>query len=533
MVKVQKLKDSVVNVKNFFLAMPKEKKIRAGIVTAAVLVAAVIITLMLNFNRSGYQVLYSNLERTEAASIYQTLLEMGASPKLNDKGEITVPQEEYDIWLLQLAAKGYPQTALPYDIFNSHSGLTATESDKQQWLLYQLQDRIQETLKRMEGVDSSVVTITMPPTSDYVWQQASQQEKATAGVLLSLHDDIQMSPQQVTAIKNLVASSVPKMEPADVTVVDGKTSLELLDSDDKDNGLTSTQNLQLEQMVQRQIEENVERILAPRYGRAGVVAAAKVTLDYDKMMTEKLELAEKPENGGGYTTHYEEEYGVNGSQAAGGIVGEENNTDIPEYAYQNPDAEGGMTAYSRSIDYDYSYIKTQVEKGNAALKRATVSVMVDEKNLTVNRRNELVSLVSNSADIVPEQIFVSAFDPAAADIPVAAEPEPETGPAELPLWVYIAFGAALLLIILLAVLLVLYKRKMKRRAEAEAVAADLSAEQMQKEIEEYKKQLGDAAKSGMSAKDDAIMGEVRSFARENPEITANLLRSWLKEGDES
>lgn len=535
MVKETKLKESVAKLKNYFIAMPKEKRIKFGAIAAGVVIVAAILALMLNLNGSGYRVLYSNIDAAEASDVYRALLDMGASPQLNSAGEVMVPEDEYDIWLLQLAAEGYPQTAPAYDIFDSHSGLTATESDKKQWLLYQLQDRIQITLKRIDGVEAATVTITMPETSDYVWQQASSQERATAGVLLTLRSGTQLSGEQVLAIKNLVASSVPKMEAADVTVVDAETSLELFSSEEGQTGLTSTQNLELELMVQRRIEENIIRILSPRYGRDGVVAAAKVTLDYDKMMTEQMELVERPEEGGGFMTNYQEEYSVNGNEAAGGIVGEENNTDIPGYAYQNPDAEGGMTHYYRNIDYDYGYIKTQIEKGNVALRRATVSVMVDETNLTATRRNELVNLISNSVDIVPEQIYVSAIDPDAADLPLI---QPEPAPIgfsllNLPIWVYIAAGVILLLILLLAVILIRSKKKMKKRMEEEAAAADLSAEQMQKEIEEYKKQLSDAAKATTNAKDDAIMGEVRAFAKENPEITANLLRSWLKEGEDS
>jgi PAS domain S-box-containing protein len=39
------------------------------------------------------------------------------------------------------------------------------------------------------------------------------------------------------------------------------------------------------------------------------------------------------------------------------------------------------------------------------------------------------------------------------------------------------------------------------------------------------------AKSTINEKEDAITDEIRQFAKENPEITANLLRSWLKEGE--
>ena len=55
------------------------------------------------------------------------------------------------------------------------------------------------------------------------------------------------------------------------------------------------------------------------------------------------------------------------------------------------------------------------------------------------------------------------------------------------------------------------------------------AERIQQEIEERKKQLKNAAMGEES--ENAITNEVREFARNNPEITANLLRNWMKEGE--
>ena len=47
----------------------------------------------------------------------------------------------------------------------------------------------------------------------------------------------------------------------------------------------------------------------------------------------------------------------------------------------------------------------------------------------------------------------------------------------------------------------------------------------------YKKQITEAANIGVDAKGDAIVGEVREFAKVNPEVTASLIRSWLKDGE--
>ena len=63
--------------------------------------------------------------------------------------------------------------------------------------------------------------------------------------------------------------------------------------------------------------------------------------------------------------------------------------------------------------------------------------------------------------------------------------------------------------------------------------AELEEQQrsMEEELEAYRRQLEATAKAGAQSKDTVIVDEVRGFAAENPEITASLIRSWLKEDD--
>lgn len=525
---VANFKDIFAKVKAYFAKMSKRRRMTLAIAAGAVLLLAIVLTVVLRSSGSGYTVLYNDISPLEASQVYQTLLELGAKPKINSNRQIMVPENEYDIWIFQLAALGYPRTALTYDIFSSHTGLTSTESEKKQWLIYQLQDRIQATLMRIDGVTNATVTINVPDSSGSVWQTAESKEKATAGVLLTLGKDVKLRSEQVAAIKNLVASSVPNMSPEDVTVVDSLTGLELK-VEEKQDGITNTENLLYEQMVQRQIEDNVVRLLTPRYGQDGVVAVAKVTIDYDKMISERMELIEKPD-GGGYTTTEEGQYAVGGEVPAGEIVGEENNTDIPQYAYNEPEDEEGMTYYWWNRNYDYGYIKTQIEKGNAKLEHATVSVMVKEPNLTGAIRNELVSLVARSVNIDPEYIYVSSFGAP------EEEPVPEPGTKyfweDMPTWMLIAAGGALLLIIVAIIVIFLVTRRKRKLRRLRKLAEEQEAEENKLlEIEEYKRQLEMLAKSGIDVKDEAVLNDVRTFAKEHPEVTANLIRSWLKESE--
>ena len=91
------------------------------------------------------------------------------------------------------------------------------------------------------------------------------------------------------------------------------------------------------------------------YGVDGVTAVARVELDYDKMKTETRQLTPE-DTGKGVMTHFEEQFSQNGQVAAEGLVGEENNTDVPKYPNQVGAGDGTTSDYSNSIDYDLSLI---------------------------------------------------------------------------------------------------------------------------------------------------------------------------------
>lgn len=533
------IQSSLLKLKAYASEMPKKTKRSIGIGLAAVLLFAAAASVIINSQRTPYKNLYTGLSTSESGSIYATLKNMGADVRFGSDGNIMVPTSEYDVWILQLASLGYPKTALTYDVFSSHSGMTATESEKAQWLLYQLQDRIQATLERMNGVANATVTITVLETGSYVWETAKSEQKASAGVLLTLEPGISLSGKQVSAIRMLVASGVPKMEPEDVAVVDARTMLELTPESGAAGGAPDDYSIGFELMVQQQIEDNVVRLLAPRYGANGVVAVAKVTIDYSRMMTEKLEMMPDSEDKKGFVTHNEGSYSLNGPVGASGVVGEENNTDIPQYAYKAPASDNGMTNYSWSSEYDYNYIKTQIESGNAILKRATISVMVNDSSLTDSRIDELTGLISGCTDIPDSLIAVSAFDKSALpqDVKPVASDKSQSSLLHklfgLPVWVLI--GGALILLLAIVAAVVFVRRRRKARMDAEAMAEERArAEEerrKQAEIKNYKKTLEDIAKGKLDPKNEAIIEEVREFSKSNPQIVANLIRSWLKENE--
>ena len=109
--------------------------------------------------------LFPGMSDEESAQVYATLQEMNVQPQIDTKGQILVPKEQWDQLVFQLNGKGYPKTTLSYDTFSNASGFTSTEFEKRTALIFQSQDRMQQTLLRQDGIEEATVTFTVPETS--------------------------------------------------------------------------------------------------------------------------------------------------------------------------------------------------------------------------------------------------------------------------------------------------------------------------------------------------------------------------------
>lgn len=491
----------------------------------------ILLTILLNWGKAGKRVIFPGMSSDESAQVYATLQEMGVQPEIDNRGQVLVPSERWDELVFQLNSCGYPKTTLSYDTFSNMSGFTSTEFEKKTGLIFQAQDRMQQTLLRQVGIEDAIVQFTVPDDSNYIWDQTNRQV-SSAGVTVRMKTGYELNPERVTAIKHLASTSVPKLDPANVVVIDAATGIEMPGVDDPSSqGYYSVQRLEYERLIAKQIEDNVKRLLSGRYGSDGVTAVATVSLDYDKMVSESKQYQTSPTgSNSGVMNHFEEDYTLSGKVSVGGIVGEENNTDAPPI-YPNEDGTGNASAtdYHKHIDYDVSYIMTQIEKGEPVLQRATVAVIVNDSNYNIDVEETLIDLISKAVNISSDNISVTNLNFSDAQQPVIGRGLTQRQRLLLIL------GLTLLLVVLLLVviLLVLGGKKKKKKAEeaaaAEAAAASVTMDDINREIEEHKRMLQSEALANSNQVESAITQEIRDFAKENPEITASLLRSLLRE----
>ena len=213
------LKGQWEKFKAFWAKLSKKAKILVVAGGSLLLFLLILVTILINVGKNTMRVIFPGMSSDESTQVYATLQEMGVQPQIDNRGQVLVPSEMWDDLVFQLNSKGYPKTALSYDTFSNFAGFTATEFEKRTGLLFQTQEDVQKTLMRQTGIEDAVVQYTVPESSNYIWDQTNQQE-STAGVTIRMKTGYELTPERVSAIKHLVATGIPKLDPTNVVVID-------------------------------------------------------------------------------------------------------------------------------------------------------------------------------------------------------------------------------------------------------------------------------------------------------------------------
>lgn len=106
-------------------------------------------------------------------------------------------------------------------------------------------------------------------------------------------------------------------------------------------------------------------------------------------------------------------------------------------------------------------------------------------------------------------------------------PVDELTPDSVPAWMlYAAIGGGVLFLLLLLVMFLIHRRRVKKRRKLEEEAAAAAAAQ-QPEQETQQAEIMDLE----TEKSMELRQDVRKFAEDNPEIAAQMVKNWLREGE--
>ena len=544
---VQKIKEMWQNLS------AKSKKLLGIIAGITVVVIAVAVFLLARGQKTEYQTLFSSLSQGEAQQIVSLLQEQNV-PYLYDgkSGALKVPSESVDTLRAQLLSKGYPKSGFAYDMYIGNSGLMTTESDKKQYTLYDLQDRLGATIRLFDGVRDAKVTIAEGTDQTYAIEDENPVQ-ASASVVVTMEEGQSLSEKNAEAIKNLIARSVKGMNFTNVSVFDAGTMEEVAaDAGDSASG-SGTSMANLTTTVENNIANNIKRVLGKIYGGENLAVSVKGTLNMAKLIQENTQytVPEKTEatDKRGLLSNEEvagENAGNSGENAAG-VAGADANADTPRYTTQNGTATttDNYSNSSATREWLYNVLKEQKEIAPGVLEDASVAIVINTDDNSIPE-SDLINLVADAAGIKRDEaadkitILRSLNKTAVQQTTEEKKPaeEPKTLLNQFPLWALIGAAVSAFLLILILLILILRgrkKKKLKKLAQEEMEnAAALSIEQPTDEITPVEEVDEDELTAeGKMAHGMKLKKSIGEFTDQNPQVVAKLIQSWMREEEQN
>lgn len=503
------------------LSSKKRKLITGGIII--LVTGALAITLLLNYKE--YTVLFTNMDETEAVEVMQQLQSNNVDYKYQNNGTILIPKKQENLLRMQLAQAGYPRTGINYDVFTKNINFMTTDYEKGQYEIFQLQERLQGSIETIEGVESAIVTISMPREKSFAWE--NDKKESSASVKVNLKKGYSLSSSQTNGIMQLLLKSIDGLKEENIAIIDTDgNSLKLSNELHQTN--TIKLKLEIEKEFEKDTEKDVAEFLSKIYGPENVKVSAKCTINFDKKVSEILKYLPDEETKLGIPgeTHNEREITGPG-ETVGGVPGTETNAEIPTYPGVIVNGDDIFFRDLSTINYLVSQLKEQIEYNPGTIDKLTVAAVINKKNISNDELEKVKELIAFSEGIGIEDIALSNmafYDPDEPSVPVIS-PEPGIyGIQSRNILIY--GGAALALIAIITLIIILIKNKSKKKKLLKNQEAAIGLEDS-----EYSwADIQDSIKV-QKTQEQAIKKQLKDFTKTNPEIAAQLIRTWIKGED--
>jgi flagellar M-ring protein FliF len=365
-------REILLQLQNLFKSLSIGKRI--ALLTLAVGFATGFVFLMNWAGSPEFHPLYTNLDASDAGIILNRLKDQKIPYRLSANGStILVPQEKIYETRMELASEGLPQGgSIGFELFdNTKLGMTEFAQN----VNYQraLQGELVRTINGFEEVDSSRVHIVMPEKSLFL----KDEESASASVVLKLRHGKWLTQQQVQGIVHLVSSSVSRMGPENVTVVDSNGRLLTGSKDQTGIAALNSDQLDYQAKVEQKLENRVLTMLEKALGANRAIV--RVSCDLNFKQYEMTEERFFPENQVIRSEQLYNETARDRDPIPQGIPGIQSN--LPESSpAQNQTNESENTTFAkqdRTVNYEIGKLTSRTLDPVGDIDRVSVAVVVD------------------------------------------------------------------------------------------------------------------------------------------------------------
>ncbi|WP_332823288.1 flagellar basal-body MS-ring/collar protein FliF [Stutzerimonas kunmingensis] len=367
---------------------------------------AVAVAFYLWRDNGSFRPLHGAGESFPAAEVMQVLDGEALQYRIHPQsGQILVREDQLAQARLLLNAKGV-KVAQPagYELFDKEEPLGTSQFVQDVRLKRSLEGELARTVMALKGVQHARVHLAQEENSSFV---VSKRAPSKASVMLQLEPGYTLTHEQVGAIINLVANSVPNLKPEDVGVVDQYGTLL---SRGLNVGGGPAQNWQAVEDYQQKAVANIEQVLAPVLGLGNYRISVAADIDFSQK--------EETFQSYGDTPRLRNEVLLNESaldQLALGIPGSLANRPVAppkegeEPAPAKTETKGATSLReesTRQLDYDQSVV--HVKHAGFALRQQSVAVVLNaaaapEGGWTDEARAEMEAMVRSAVGFKQER----------------------------------------------------------------------------------------------------------------------------------
>ena len=551
--------DDVVDVEDqksgFAAALGNADMLRqVTLIIALAICLAIAVSVILWANQPEYRV----LAKLPTQQLIQTmdLLDASQVDYRQENNTISVPVEKYQEIKIILAREGLGDNVKDDgDMLMKDMGFGVSQRLETERLKYNREQQIAHTITEFKSIARAKVLLAIPRSNVF----SRQTKRPSATIVLTLRKGNVLSEEEVDSVVDVVASAVQGLTPSRVTVTDQNGRL--LNSGSQNSiSARARKELDIEQKREKEYLNKIDSILIPVIGLGNYTAQIDITMDFSHV--EQTKRSYNPDLPSLRSEMKIIDNNIGG--VLGGIPGALTNqppveSSIPEQAAGSnkqqsmPSRQHSETTKNYELDESISHTKKQ----SGVMRRLSISVALDYTSATAESGD--VTQTPRSAEEIANirrllqgsvgfnlqrgdvlEVVTLPFNRPLVDI----EPEiPIYEKPEFMKFVKLGMGALVIIILILAVVRPMIKRLMNPGSTPNDYGdksldshIDLGDETMDMLTSEF-----DAGSVGFAAdgslqlpdlhRDEDVLKAVRALVANEPELSSQVVKSWLTEDE--
>ena len=454
-------------------------------------------------------------------------------------------------------------------ILMTDSGFGVSQRLENERIKHGREIQLARAIEKIDGIERATVLLAIPKDNVF----AREKSRPSAAVVVTLKKGAYLSPENVSSIRFMVASSVHNLLSKDVSVTDQMGRL--LSSERAEGSESSALQRQFEMHTMReaQYRDKLDTILAPMLGIGNYSAEVDVTLDTTTQ--EETSQLYNPDSQAVRSETLKEQQGSDEKRSPYGVPGSLSNQPPANAAIPQElrNGSGGSADSSSSADnrkesreavrnYEVDTTVRHTVRPTNLVQRLTVSVAVDyvrkiDAEGRVSYEPRAQEDLNKIADLVRGGLGLDESRGDFVKVETVSFPHSDVTP-ELPwyrqdyFYRLVRVGGAVLVIIFLVLFVIrpMLSRLLKREeqelmdAEADRVQQlddssalegndDLDLITKDKEIADQLYQIneGGGIEIPNIKREPDLLRAVRTLVSNEPELAAEVLKEWLDQGE--